>query len=162
MYILDKSLDKDLEFFFEILIAEAKKATCTRSKCGSIIVKDGQIIGKWYNSPPGEESSQKRCHCEKSSYDKKVTDKTCCIHAEQRAIFDALKNVWSKINGSRLYFIRLDKNEQPSISGEPYCTICSKSALDTGIKEFALLWENGWRVYDTKEYNNLSFAYKSE
>jgi hypothetical protein len=26
------------------------------------------------------------------SYHRKVTDKTCCIHAEQRALFDALKN----------------------------------------------------------------------
>lgn len=93
MYILDKKEQLALQPFFEILFSEAKKATCTRSKCGSIIVKNGQIIGKGYNSPPKEESSPVRCQCEKSSYDKKVTDKTCCIHAEQRAIFDALKTV---------------------------------------------------------------------
>ena len=34
----------------------------------------------------------KRCTCDKASYHRKVTDKTCCIHAEQRAIMNALRN----------------------------------------------------------------------
>ena len=46
MYILDKSLDKDLEFFFEILIAEAKKANkpvlfvSSRHSCKYCVVLD--------------------------------------------------------------------------------------------------------------------------
>gem|GEM_PF-5307972 len=46
MYILSKTQELSFQPFFEILIGEAKKATCTRSKCGSIILKDGEIIGK--------------------------------------------------------------------------------------------------------------------
>ena len=68
----------------------AKDATCSMSKCASILVKDNQIIGAGYNSPPGNIESQRRCNYSKDSYHKKITDKTCCIHAEQRAIFDAL------------------------------------------------------------------------
>ena len=38
--------------FFDELVEVARKSTCHRSKCGSIIVKDGKIIGVGYNSQP--------------------------------------------------------------------------------------------------------------
>ena len=91
----------------------------------------------------------------------KVTDKTCCIHAEQRAIMDALINNSDKLFGSRLYFIRLDEDDVPSKAGNPYCTICSKMVVDVGIQEFVLWHEKGICVYDSQEYNDLSYAYES-
>lgn len=72
---------------------------------------------------------------------------------------DALRKNPDKIVSSRLYFIRLDENETPSKAGQPYCTICSKMALDTGISEFVLWHKKGICVYDTQEYNALSFRY---
>jgi len=140
-------------------IEEALLSTCQRSKCGAIIVSDNLIIGRGYNSPPGNLESQRRCHLKKASYDIKVTDKTCCVHAEQRAIMDALRSNPCELEGSRLYFIRLDENNNPSFAGEPYCTICSKMVLDVGIKEFVLLRKEGLCVYDTQEYNDISFNY---
>jgi deoxycytidylate deaminase len=137
----------------------AQNATCQRSKCGSIIVKENEIIGTGYNSPPQEIESQRRCSFPKDEYHKKVTDKTCCIHAEQRAIMDALSKNPTKLISSRLYFIRLDDKNNPSKAGEPYCTICSKMALDVGISEFVLWNDKGVCVYDTEEYNILSFQY---
>jgi deoxycytidylate deaminase len=137
----------------------AQNATCQRSKCGSIIVKENEIIGTGYNSPPQEIESQRRCSFSKDEYHKKVTDKTCCIHAEQRAIMDALSKNPTKLIGSRLYFIRLDDKDNPSKAGEPYCTICSKMALDVGILEFVLWNDKGVCVYETEEYNILSFQY---
>ncbi len=138
----------------------ARMSTCQRAKCGSIIVKDNQIIGTGYNSPPGNLESQRRCSCNKDSYHKKVTDRTCCIHAEDRAKDDALDNNSDKIHGSRLYFARLDASGQIEKAGMPYCTMCSKKILDAGIAEFVLWHDNGVTVYDTEEYNDLSFAYK--
>ncbi len=138
---------------------EAVKSTCLRAKCGSIIVKDNQIIGKGFNSPPRELESQRKCLNDKLVYAEKVTDKTCCIHAEQRAIIDAIKNNSDKINDSTLYFIRLDLKNDILTSGKPYCTHCSKLALDVGIKEFVLLHKEGICAYDTEEYNRFSFDY---
>ena len=137
----------------------ALDATCERSQCGSVIVNNDEIIGSGFNSPP-RNNNQKRCSDAKDSYHKKVTDKTCCVHAEQRAIMNALRNNKNKLLGSRLYFIRLDKEGNPSKAGNPYCTICSKMALDVGIKEFVLWHEQGICVYDTEEYNALSFQFK--
>lgn len=138
----------------------AQNSTCKKSKCGSIIVKSDEIIGSGFNSPPQDIEDQRRCSCPKKSYHKKVTDKTCCIHAEQRAMFDALRKNPDKLSGSRLYFIRLDDNNKPTAANKPYCTICSKMALDIGIAEFALLHKDGICVYNTEEYNNLSFQYR--
>ena len=137
----------------------AKKATCQRSKCGAVIIRNNEVLGSGFNSPPANLENQRRCSNSKDDYNKKITDKTCCIHAEQRAIFDALKNNSDKILGSRLYFIRLGEDEKPKFSGEPYCTICSKMALDQGIKEFVLWTDKGFCVYDTEEYNDISYNY---
>ncbi len=137
----------------------ALNSTCNRHKCGAVIIKDGAIIGKGFNSPPQNKEEQRRCTYSKESYNKKVTDKTCCMHAEQRAIMDALRNNPDKIVGSRLYFMRLDKDNNAARAGKPYCTICSKMSLDVGIKEFVLWHEEGVCVYDTDEYNTISFGY---
>jgi len=137
----------------------AKIATCLRRRCGSVIVKDGKIIGEGFNSPPGNLESQRRCAMEKTTYHRKVTDKTCCIHAEERAIFNALKNNPSKVEDSTLFFVSVDENGNPQRAGKPYCTGCSKRALEAGVKEFVLWHENGITVYDTEEYNDISFKY---
>ncbi|MEI7750336.1 MAG: hypothetical protein WCJ25_05050 [Candidatus Moraniibacteriota bacterium] len=147
--------------WIEAAIAVARRATCERSKCGSVIVSNGMIIGEGYNSPPGGRESRRRCRTEKSSYDRKVTDKTCCMHAEERAIMDALRKYPDRIVGSRLYFIRLDERDEPKRAREPYCTICSKMALDCGIAEFILWHETGLVAYPTDEYDALSCRYGS-
>ena len=146
--------------FIKEVAEVAKLSTCLRSKCGSIIVKENEIIGKGYNSPPKELESQRKCSNKKEEYHKKVTDKTCCIHAEQRAILDALRNNPEKIKDSVLYFIRLNENNKISHAGNPYCTICSKLALETGIKHFVLMHKEGLKFYNTEEYNLLSYQYK--
>lgn len=125
-------------------------------------MKDGEVIGSGYNSPPRDLESQRRCQCDKKILDSKVTDKTCCIHAEQRAIMDALSKNAEKLPGSRLYFVRIDDEGKMKFSGEPYCTICSKMAIDTGIQEFVLYRKDGLHVYDTEEYNLISFQFQSE
>lgn len=137
----------------------AKKATCERSSCGSMIVKNWEIIWTWYNSPAWNLESQRRCKNKKDTYNKKVTDKTCCIHAEQRAIMDALIRNPDKIKWSRLYFTRIDDLWNPKYSWSPYCTICSKMSLDSWIAEFVLNHSDWIAVYETWEYNDLSYKY---
>jgi deoxycytidylate deaminase len=145
--------------YLELAVEIARSSSCNRSHCGSLIVSDSKIIGQGFNSPPWQLESQKRCSCNKDSYNQKVTDKTCCIHAEQRAIMDALQHHPDRLVWSRLYFIRLDETGNISFAGKPYCTICSKMSLDVGISEFVLWHEQGIAIYDTDEYNNLSFWY---
>jgi deoxycytidylate deaminase len=138
----------------------AADATCKRRLCGSIIVSHDVVIGRGFNSPPQDQENQRRCDVRKDSYFLKVSDKTCCIHAEQRAILDALRHHPDEIVGSRLYFTSLDDSGTIKRSAKPYCTLCSKLALDTGVAEFVLWHDEGISVYDTDEYNDLSYRYK--
>ncbi len=159
MRILEGAEEVEAIGFLEQAVEIAQKASCQRSRCGSVIVKNGKLIGSGWNSPPGNLETQRRCSCEKTSCHPKVTDKTCCVHAEQRALFDALIKDPEKLKGSRLYFIRLDENNNISRAGQPYCTICSKMTLDLGVVEFVLWHEDGIGVYDTQEYNKRSYEY---
>lgn len=135
----------------------AKMATCRRSRCGSVIVSpNGVIVGQGFNSMPlcVDEA------CFKDSIPKDFkSDRTCCIHAEQRAIMNA-----GKFNtvGCRLYFVRIDENDKPVSCGEPYCTMCSKMALDAGIVSFVLYHDDGMRAYEANHYNKLSFQYQGK
>lgn len=155
-YLEGNNLNK-AKLYMRVALTIATNAECDRSRCGAIIVSDeNTLIGSGYNSPAG---TKKRCHIDKSTYHRKVTDKTCCVHAEQRAIMDALKHNPNLLEGSTLYFVRLDDNGEIAKSGEPYCTICSKMALDVGIKDFVLWHEDGICAYDTEYYNELSYEY---
>ena len=72
---------------------------------------------------------------------------------------DALQYRPNQLAGAHLYFIRLDDNDKPKPFGQPYCTICSKMALDVGLATFSLWEGNSWQAWATDEYNDLSFAY---
>jgi len=157
---LSKEEEMPLKKWFEAAASVATKSTCSRSKCGSVIVKCGIVIGQGYNSPPGNIDSQRRCSCDKTKLHKKVTDKTCCMHAEQRAIFEAINSHSQKaLRNSTIFFVRIDNNGNILRSGKPYCTICSKLALDSGISNFVLWHKDGIYLYTTEEYNNLSYEY---
>jgi len=147
---------KHLEKYFRKAQEEAEKSGCKKRFCGAVIIKGGEIIGRGFNSPPKNLESQRRCGQDKSKLDEKVTDKTCCIHAEERAIFDALKR-GKDLEGGVIYFTSVDQIGNRLYSGEPFCTICSKRALDVGIKGWVLEHESGTIFYSAEEYNELSY-----
>ena len=156
---MKKVSDTDHKKYFDEAVLVAQKSLCLRSKCGSVIVQDGAIIGMGYNAPPLDRVEERKCAETFRSDVKPKYDTTCCVHAEWRAIIDALKNNPAKVSGSRLYFIRVDDKGRPKQSGKPFCTVCSRLAYDVGIAQFALWGEQGARVYDTKDYNEESYQY---
>jgi deoxycytidylate deaminase len=152
----------DHETFFALAAECAKRSTCRKDFCGAVIVKDDVVVGEGWNTPAGNREDQRMC--EVADYDwmkKKKADKTCCMHAEWRAILDALRRHPNDIAGSILYFTRVDGEGTLLKSGEPYCTVCSRFTLDVGIAQFALWQESGIRLYDTAEYNQRSYAFHS-
>jgi len=144
--------------FLELAARLALQSNCHRWKCGSVIVSNNTVIGKGYNTPPQDCTIE---FCLKDELpDNFKSDKTCCLHAEQRAIHDALRRYPYEILGSRIYFTRIDEKGIMLPAGNPYCTICSKQALDVGIAEFVLMHDTGITIYNTTEYNELSFQYR--
>lgn len=145
--------------YFRVAADVAKKGTCLRAHCGSVIVKDGEIIGEGYNSPPLGLESNRTCLNQYKGVLRPRYDKTCCIHAEWRAVTDACKRNPDKLEGSVLYFMRPAEDGNFTPAGEPYCTTCSRLVLDAGVGTFALWNEDGVYLYDTDEYDRLSYEF---
>ena len=147
------------EKYFEEARDVALLATCNRAHCGAVIVStDGQIIGKGFNAPPLGDESQRMCDVELDKSIKQNNDKTCCVHAEWNAILDALKRHGNKIQGSTLYFMRVGDNGEFTGAGKPYCTVCSRLALESGISVFGL-WNDGPEMVKSDDYNLHSYNY---
>ncbi len=146
--------------FFTCAADAAKKSLCLRDKCGAVIVKNGKVIGEGYNSPPNNNPLNRKCDYRFSIKNRKKpkADCTCCVHAEWRAIIAALKS-GTDITGSTLYFTRVDLAGALVHSGDPYCTVCSRLALDVGIKYWVLWHESGIKIYDAKTYNDISYEF---
>ena len=159
MKYLQNSEEQEAEKWMNEAASVAEKALCLRAKCGAVIINDGEIIGQGYNAPPLNDEKNRTCLNKYDFNGKPKYDHTCCMHAEWRAILDAIKRNPEKLKGSRLYFTRVDESGNIKKSGEPYCTVCSRFALDVGISEFLLWQDRGICSYFTDEYNKLSYSY---
>ena len=139
----------------------AKDGLCLKALNGTVIVNDGKIIGSGYSGPALDDESNRTCK-DDDTYDYSIKprfDRTCCIHSEWRAIINALKNHPQKIKNSKLYYCGVDKEGNIKKSGKPYCTVCSRLALESGIGEFLMWHEDGICAYPMDEYNKLSYSY---
>lgn len=153
---------KPLREYFKEAAYEARRATCLRAKCGSVVVsRSGVILGRGFNAPPLGDESQRTCDAQWDLEKKPKYDKTCCVHAEWNAALDTLKNASEEqIEESRLYFMRVDgRTGDWTDAGEPYCTTCSRITMQAGIAEFALWNHGGVDIYTLPEYNQISYSY---
>ena len=151
-------MKKDHEYYFEKAAEQARQAECFRAKCGSVIAsKNGKIIGAGYNAPAGNDEGQRYCNGELDLTVRPKYDKTCCVHAEWNAINDALKKSGSQIDGGTLYFMRVDDDGGWTDAGEPYCTVCSRLAEQSGLDNFALWVDGQPKIYDVVSYNIESY-----
>lgn len=143
--------------FFEKAADIAKEATCLRAKCGSVVVKNSVVIGRGFNSPALGDESQRLCEVDMDTTVKPKYDKTCCVHAEWRAVLDACKTNTEKLAGSVLYFMRIDEAGGFTDAGDPFCTVCSRLTMEAGVAEFALYNDEGADIYPLDEYNLKSY-----
>lgn len=113
------------EYFFEVMDAVAKRATCDRGRSGCVIAKNKRILASGYvGSPSG-------CrHCDESGHEMhKVvkedgSESSHCIrtaHAEQNAIAHAAR-VGIALEGSTLYCQMTP------------CYVCAKMIINAGIE----------------------------
>lgn len=158
-YLKDKEADTGVVWMHKAA-SVAKSALCLKARCGTVIVHDGEVIGEGYNAPPRDDTEDRKCLDAYDFSGKPRYDHTCCMHAEWRAILDAVRTNPEKVSGSQLYFVRIGEEGSPKRSGKPYCTICSRLALDVGISEFLLWHDDGICAYPTDEYNRLSYEYR--
>ena len=101
------------EYFREIVLATAKRSSCTRLNVGCVLVKNNRIVSQGYNG-----------HLPGCKHESIVVDKheQATIHAEQNAICDCAKRGVS-CEGATAY-----------ITHYP-CLICTRLLLASGIQE---------------------------
>ncbi len=139
-----------------------EQALCQRSKCGSKVVKDGNVIGSGFNTPPQYDTRFATCSATYDTPKGFIYDRTCCIHAEQIAMDDAKEKHPDLVVGARLYYAGIDKSGKLKHSRKPKCTICSRLALHYGLAEFVLYHAEGICVYSTEYYDKLSFQFTNQ
>ncbi len=154
--VQNKFTDQQKAKYFQLAATQARQSLCLRRLCGAVIIKDGAVIGQGYNAPPQNNLEYRRCTQILDKTVKYPTDKTCCVHAEVRAIQDALASARDKLEGADLFFASVTRAGEIEFAGEPYCTICSKMALDVGVARFWLWHESGPCVYSADEYHEIS------
>ena len=157
---LTGSEEKEAMGWIEEAANVARQSPCLRAHCGSVIVKNGEIIGRGFNSPPQNNPEYRTCMNEYEIPAGFRHDRTCCIHSEQRSVMDAIRQ-GHDTKGSKIYFVNVDEDKNKIQAYRIVCTICSRTVLDAGISEFVLYWTDGVRSYDTHEFDQLSFQYKT-
>ena len=84
------------------------------------------------------------------------------INVKEIIIFGSYTNDSIKQDSDLDMLVILDEEGVVKRSGEPYCTQCSRLALDQGIGTFTLWHEEGIRQYPTDFYNQLSYQNASK
>ena len=112
-------------YFLDMCEAVAKRATCDRGKCGSVIVKDKRIMTTGYVGAPAGLP-----HCDEAGHDlRTMTDmdgkvsQHCVrtLHAEQNAILQAAR-FGIPLEGSTIY------------TKMTPCRTCAMMIINAGIK----------------------------
>lgn len=156
---IPKNKVKTVALFFTMAAQKAQQATCRNARCGAVIVKRGKIIGSGYNAPPRGDEANRMCQQFLDISVKPNYDITCCVHAEWQAILTACKQYPKEIDGSTLYYMRIDDQNRFMDAGVPYCTNCSRLAMEAGITTFGLWNDEGADMYDISEYNQKSYQF---
>ena len=152
-YISDEKEIKEAENFMTLAAEEAQKSRCKKSKRGVVLVNNGMIIGRGYNEPLLPDL----CCVRENIHDNTRYDLCSALHAEQMAIAEAANGLY-RIQGARLYQIKT-KNGEKVHSRNPSCTLCSRLIYGVKISEVVLWHKEGYAVYDSQEFNRLSYEY---
>ncbi len=163
MNVLEGKEKEEAERCFKEAVGFSRNSRCLKRPRGTVIVKDGKIIGRGWNAPASDHSC-KECLRDKmkpKTFSIFNTEPCYSVHAEQRAIIDAFKSGHTNLSGAKMYFARSDKNGKymPCDDG-PSCTICSKLILESGLDSFIYeTYEDGVVELSAKEFHDLSMQY---
>ena len=135
------------EYYFEIMHAVAKRATCDRGRSGCVIQKDNHILATGYvGAPSGLPSCDEVGHFIQEVIGSDDTIEERCIrtvHAEQNAICHAAK-LGIAIDGATLYCTMTP------------CRTCALLIINSGIKQ--VICEKHYHNSTQEQNSALMFA----
>lgn len=126
------------EYYLNIAKEVAQRGTCFRSRFGTIIVKDDQIISTGYiGAPRGVKDCMERGYCLRDHL--KIphgTQYEVCrsVHSEQNAIINAARAGVSLMGATIYHYAENPKNGE-LVDAVP-CYICKKMVINAGIVKY--------------------------
>jgi len=117
------------EYFLDIALTVAKRATCLRRQMGAVLVKDRRILTTGYNGAPSglPHCAETGCLRQQLGIPSGERQELCrALHAEQNAIILAALHGVS-LSGATLYC-----THQP-------CIVCAKMLINAGVKRVVIL-----------------------
>lgn len=109
------------EYFMNIAVQAATRATCDRKHVGAVIVRDKTILSTGYNG-----SIRGLPHCDEAGHMMENDHCVATVHAEANAIIQAAKN-GTAIDGADIY-----------VTASP-CWNCFKLIANSGIKRIVFM-----------------------
>lgn len=161
-YVLLGAAREKAEGLLKLAADEARKSTCLRRHCGSLIEHGNEILASAFNSIPGKPGLLKpHCNPYALSMHECKSDKTCCSHAEVRTINQALRaGHGAKFPWATLYFASVNEQGFCEEVDDLYCTICSKTALDNDVGHWVLnMRGKGPTRFSALEYHQLTLEH---
>ncbi|MDD2565325.1 MAG: dCMP deaminase family protein [Candidatus Gracilibacteria bacterium] len=154
---ITKRPSKD-EYYLSIAEEVASRSTCYRTRQGSLIVKDDQIISTGYvGAPRLTKDCFERGNCLRNILNVPAGERyELCrsVHAEQNAIINAAR-AGVNLFGATLYHYscRLDSEGNVIKQSALPCFICKKMLINAGIKFYIGYDSTGIKhVYDVEKW----------
>lgn len=120
------------DYFFEVMEAVSKRASCDRGKSGAVVVKNNQILATGYvGSAAGTPSCDEAGHLMRKYVKEDGTIAEGCrrtVHAELNAILQAARNGVA-IDGASIY-CRMTP-----------CYDCAMAIINSGIRKVYAQWK---------------------
>jgi deoxycytidylate deaminase len=150
-YITDEKELEEAMLYLRQAAEVSDKSHCKKSHRGAIVIRDGYLVASGFNKPTIEDL----CCLRDTIHDNSHVECCTAIHAEEMAIVRSRPDM---LAGGTMYHIKVKAGEMLP-SGPPSCTTCSRSVLESGIKDFVIWHPEGICVYGAEEFNRLSFEY---
>lgn len=157
MRILEGKELEDAITYCGIAAKVAVHSNCRKSKNGTVLVQDGDIIGHGYNTPiPGN----KECNpCLRENIHDNGRIELChALHAEHVTVDRALELGIDDFRGSVMYHARLKKGII-ALDNTPTCTHCSRLIRHKGIEGFVMKQGDNHVYYDAEKFDRESYIY---
>ena len=123
------------QYYTDIALTVAKKATCLKKQYGAVIVKDDEVVSTGYNGNPRGEP---HCYvCTKCDSGKDIATFSTCksVHAEMNCIISASRK---EMLGADIYLAGWEASTDPEYTKQEIrdprpCEICLRLIKNAGI-----------------------------
>lgn len=140
------------EYYLNIALAVAQRATCIRRRYGAIVVKNFRIISSGYcGAPRNVVNCSDHGNCVREQRGAKTGEhyEWCVsVHGEANAIINAAPD---ELKGATIYIMGFDANTGEQVCSEP-CLMCRRMIINACIEKVVYMDQGQIIIKEVKEF----------